>query len=339
VTAPVAVYSPSGAVGGVEQVARNAYAALVDTDSGARLHLGPRDIVVSRRPTAAWMALTWKTQSLVAASHPWLRGPCLLWLHGAELTRDGSLPHRHLRERALRSSDVLLAVSPMAERLLPRHARARLQLVGPPVEPADVPRRDELKQRDGNELRLLSVGRAVPRKGHDTAIEVACSLSADRAVRLDVVGAGPDLDRLRARAQQVGRPGLRIEVLGAVPADVRNQFYADADVLLFLPRHDEGEFEGLGLVVLEAAAFGCPAVVLNCGGSRFGVAEGQTGLVLDADAPVEAIADAVGALTGCARTRASARAYAARFSLAAWQQRVRAISEGARPNWQWPANA
>lgn len=338
VTAPVAVYSPSGAVGGVEQVARNAYGALASTDSGARLHLGARGIVASRRPTAAWMALTWKTQSLVTASHPWLRGPCLLWLHGAELTRDDGLPHRQLRERALRTSDVLLAVSPIAERLIPRHARARMQLVGPPIEPADVSTWDGGEHPNGDELRLLSVGRAVPRKGHDTAIEVACSLSADRAVRLDVVGPGPDLDRLRARAQQVSRRDLRIEVHGAVAALVRDQLYAHADALLFLPRHDAHEFEGLGLVVLEAAAFGCPAVVLHCGGSRFGVAEGETGLVLDADAPVDAIAEAVGTLIGCARTRASARAYAARFSLTAWQQRVRAISEGGRPDWQWPAH-
>ncbi|MCU1602197.1 MAG: pimB 4 [Frankiales bacterium] len=331
----MAVYAPADGVGGVEQVASAAYQALSASPCGAQLHLGPRRIVASRRPPSTWMSLTWKTHALVTATHPRLPGPSVLWLHGAELTRDRSRAHQLLRSRALHTSDVLLAVSPMAAQLLPPDVRRRVQLVGPPIRAGALPL-GQGQERDSGELRLVSVGRAIPRKGHDTAIEVASLLATQRDVRLDVVGPGPDLPRLRQLAATKEHRKLRIAVHGAVAEHERDRLYASAEALLFLPRHEEGEYEGLGLVVLEAAAFGCPAVVLDCGGSRFGIAQGETGILLAATAGSEAIAAAVVELAGYPGAAAAARRYASRFALPDWQARVRAIAAGHLPAWTWP---
>jgi glycosyltransferase involved in cell wall biosynthesis len=333
---PVAVFSPSGEVGGVERVARQVHAALDSDPAGSVLHVGVPGILRSPRPRERWMALTWKTHALAAVRHPGVSSHGLLWLHGAELTRDAGRVQGRLRARVLDTAELLLAVSPLAvELLLPAHLRSRVQLVGPPV-PAAGPARPR-SARSG-QLRLLSVGRAVPRKGHDVAIETARLLAARSPTRLDVVGPGPDLPRLRALAAAAARPGLKVTVHGAVPEDVKEQLYADADALLFLPRSEEGEYEGLGLVVLEAAARGCPAVVLDCGGSRFGVVDGRTGALLPAGSAPGAVAETVRDLVR-SDLRAAASSYAARFALPAWQQRVRALAAGERPDWEWPSGA
>lgn len=335
----VSIFTPTGSVGGVEEVARQAQLALAGSHGGACLHLGVGGIARSRRPTGPWMALTWKTHALTSLRHPGLRGPSILWLHGAELTRDGSRAHHHLRARSLEGCDLLVAVSPLARHLLPDDLRAKVQLVGPPIPAAVQPTGQQTRSSDRDQLRLLSVGRAIPRKGHDTAIEVARVLAADGPVRLDLVGPGPDLPRLERLAIAASRPGLQVFVHGEVDTARKNEFYAEADALLFLPRRERGEFEGLGMVQLEAAAYGCPAVVLDCGGSKYGVAEGRSGLVLDADAGPQRLADAVRMLVGKADARDAAVAYATHFSLEAWQHRVQALASGLRPNWAWPVDA
>jgi glycosyltransferase involved in cell wall biosynthesis len=329
----VPVFSPSGSVGGVEQVARMAHEAL---SPSSRLHLGARDIARAPRPQVAWMALTWKTHALVTTSHPGLHGPSMLWLHGAELTRDRSPVHGYLRSRALRRSDVLLAVSPLAERLVPVEVQDRLQLVGPPIPTASTATRARPRPHADTSFRLLSVGRAIPRKGHDTAIEVARELSRSGPVRLDLVGPGPGLDALGQQAEEARGPGLDIRVHGALAEADKQQLYAEADLLLFLPRIEAGEYEGLGLVVLEAAAHGCPAVVLDCGGSRYGVADGASGRVLPALSPPAEIAEAARTLLGSPAARDEAARFASRFAYADWQERVRAVAAGAHVEWEWP---
>ena len=342
--AAVPVYVSAGEIGGVEQVGRQVRQALASEPGGARLVLGAAGIATSRRPRGPWVSLTWKAEALVRARHPRLAARSLLWLHGAELTRDRSELGQRLRARTLASTDVFLAVSPLATGLLPDHLRERVQLVGPPiVTPRDVSRR-----RDGagsrpavapDVIRLVSVGRADPRKGHDSAIQVAAALARDVAVRLDVVGPGPDLRRLRQLAGAAARPGLEIRVRGQVPEAEKHQLYADADALLFLPRTEAGEYEGLGLVVLEAAAHGCPAVVQDCGGSRYGVVPGRTGFVLPEGTQPSEYANAVRALMALPQAREAAKRFAHHFRLDDWQARVRAITAGAAPDWQWPDDA
>lgn len=326
------VFSPAGGVGGIEEVARAAQRALSDERSTARLHQGGRSISLAARPRSAWTALTWKTHALVRATHPRLRDHGSLWLHGAELTRDGGV-HRHLRAVTLQRAGTLLAVSPLAAELVAPDLQSQVRLVGPPVAGRRATRR---RSSDDQAVRLLSVGRAEGRKGHDTAIEVARVLRADVPVTLDVVGPGPDLARLADLAADAGGGGDLVRLHGRAAGSVRDQLYADADVLLFLPRAEEGEYEGLGLVVLEAAAHGCPSVVLDCGGSRFGVQTGRSGLLLPADATPRQVADAVLELHASSTARTDAGAYARLFDLAGWDQRVRDLTSGRTCDWQWP---
>jgi glycosyltransferase involved in cell wall biosynthesis len=283
------------------------------------------------------MAMTWKMHALVTMRHPRCHSGGLLWVHGAELTRDASAVQARLRRRSLEGADRLLAVSPHLFELMPDR-RDRITLIGPPIPPAlsPAPARAEPFEPGTRPLRLLSVGRAEPRKGHDTAIAVARHLSATRPVRLDVVGPGPDLQRLASLAAPLP-PTLDIRIHGAVSETDKDRLYFEADAFLFLTRREGTEYDGLGLVVLEAAARGCPAVVLESGGTRFTVVEGVTGRVIPGDSPVPAIAAAAMCVATDPGARQAALHYASHFSLKRWGDRLVAAVEGRPVDWPWPS--
>jgi glycosyltransferase involved in cell wall biosynthesis len=70
--------------------------------------------------------------------------------------------------------------------------------------------------------------------------------------------------------------------------------YTASDLFVLLPTPDEedGEVEGFGMVYLEAAARGVPAVAWRTGGVAEAVVDGVTGLVVpagDADGAGDAI--------------------------------------------------
>lgn len=324
------VFTPSASIGGVERVGREIQVAL----SGQSLHEGLSAILRSPRPSGRWTALTWKTHAVVAARHPGVAQRGSIWLHGAELTRDRGRALSWLRSRTLQDAALLLAVSPHAVQLLPPDLRDAVQLIGPPVPAPSGPQRAHTASGCA---RLLSIGRAVPRKGHDLALRAAEVLSRSVPVRIDVVGPGPDLPRLAGLASSLSNPRLQAVVHGGLPQPDVDRLYADADALLFLPRSEQGEFEGLGLVLLEAATHGCPAVVLDCGGSRYGVADGRSGQVLSATAGPEQVAAAAAGLVADPQARLAAQAFALAFSLPDWQSRVRAVAAGDRPDWRWPS--
>ena len=333
----VPIFSSRAGIGGVEAIADHLHQTVAAADYPSALYAGGRQIATSRRPPDAWFALTWKVHALALARHPKPARGGFVWTHGAELTRDRHRVLQRLRERSLRTSDALLAVSPLSLRLLPRELHPRVALVGPPIfVPEQPPASPAPPPGTDRPLQLLSIGRAVPRKGHDKAIAVARELARRTPVVLRIVGPGPDLPRLRELAGDSG-PELDVQFLGQVPEDVKERLYDSSHALLFLARDEGTEYEGLGLVVLEAAAHGCPAVVLDCGGSRYATVDGQTGRLLPQEAPVGLLSDAVYEVATRPAFRAAARSYAKHFDLARWRRRVLAVLLGERLSWEWPS--
>ncbi len=129
-------------------------------------------------------------------------------------------------------------------------------------------------------VRLLSVGRLVPKKGFEVLLR-ACHLLAlrDRSFSLTIIGDGPLRAELGALS---GRLGLADRVTFAsarqfaeMPAAYRE---ADALVLSSLVTPD-GDQEGIPNVILEAMASGLPVVSCDVGGITEAVLHGETGLI------------------------------------------------------------
>jgi phosphatidylinositol alpha-1,6-mannosyltransferase len=168
---------------------------------------------------------------------------------------------------------------------------------------------------------VLCVSRLVRRKGQDVLIGAMPTIRrrVPDSVLL-IVGDGPDRERLGAMAERVAPPGSVVFAGQVDDADLP-AVYGAADVFAVPCRSRFGglEVEGFGIVFLEAAACGIPAVAGDSGGAAEAVVDGETGLVVDGrhgGAVAEAVA---GLLSDPAGARAMGKAARARAErLFAW---------------------
>ncbi|MGI5246692.1 glycosyltransferase [Dactylosporangium sp. CA-139066] len=135
--------------------------------------------------------------------------------------------------------------------------------------PADLPPRT---RRDGGS-RLVYLGRLIPEKGPDIAVEVATRTGA----QLDLIGPVRSDDR-RFFDEKV-RPHLsaRIRYRGHVPHNRLADYLAGASALLMPIRWQEP----FGLVMIEAMAHGVPVIGFGRGAVPEVVAHGVSGYVVN----------------------------------------------------------
>lgn len=252
--------------------------------------------------------------------------PHLVVAHGAEITLPGRVLGPNLAaRRVLRAADGVVAAGeyPAREVVHAAGRPVRGVVIPPGVDvdrfrPLDPDARAAARHRfgfDPNRPLILGASRLVPRKGFDIVIDALAGL--DASVQLAVAGAGRDRRRLEARVTRRGLGG-RVRFLGRVPDADLAALYASADVFTMVCRDRWFglEAEGFGIVFLEAAAAGVPAVAGRSGGSHEAVVDGETGFVVDPRSESE-VRDALRRLLDDEPIRR-------RFGAAA---RVRAVSE------------
>lgn len=143
-------------------------------------------------------------------------------------------------------------------------------------------------------LRLVSVGRLQPDKGHSYAIE-AVRLLRDRGYRVSyrIVGTGPSRAQLLSAAESLGISDA-VSLVGEVSDDELLKELKDAQIFLFPSIRDSEGFheETQGYAIQEAQSTGLIVVVTNTGGIPECVDAGRSAFVVP-DKNSKAIADAV----------------------------------------------
>lgn len=195
--------------------------------------------------------------------------PRFLWPCGVSSERAGRLeriasrslraPLRRLDRAAARRVERFVANSDQTRERIKRFYNRDADVLHPPV---DVER---FQPNGAGRTHYLTVGRLVPYKGFDIAVE-ACTATNRPLV---VVGEGREMRRLRAMA------GPTIAFAGAVSEDELVRLYSTAHALL-LPGEDDW-----GMTCVEANACGCPVVAAARGGSLESVADGVNGVLYD----------------------------------------------------------
>ena len=149
----------------------------------------------------------------------------------------------------------------------------------------------EVRRRHGlgeDDTLILTVQRLWARKGVTTFLDAAAIVAAAvPGTRFLVVGDGPERAALERHAAALG---IGDRVVFAGRKDNRTElpaYYAAADVFAFHTLH-----EGLGIVLLEALASGCPVVTTAAGGTTDIIRDGDTGLLVR-PGDARAFADAV----------------------------------------------
>jgi phosphatidylinositol alpha-1,6-mannosyltransferase len=239
---------------------------------------------------------------------PHLGLPYAVVLHGAEVTIPGRLPGTQaLLGRVLEGAALLIAAGSYPEAEARRAIGTRrlppTVQIPPGVDTARfVPlapiERASARARLGLPAMgplVLSVSRLVPRKGMDTLIEAAAWLKREGhhpQLTVAIAGSGRDRPRLELLIHRLAAP---VRLLGRVPSPDLPALYAAADVFALCCRSRWGglEQEGFGIVFLEAAAAGIPAVAGDSGGAAEAVIDGRTGAVLEDPTDMAAVAAAI----------------------------------------------
>lgn len=134
------------------------------------------------------------------------------------------------------------------------------------------------------ELPLLMVASLVESKGFDVLFDAMRMLRhKGLMLPLSVIGDGSDAAKVQNMATD-----LPVAFLGGMPRDRVLSFYKTFRGVLLLP----SKAEGLGMSLLEAAAFGIPAIVTNVGGMPEFVQDGITGRIVPTENS-EALANAI----------------------------------------------
>ncbi|MDG1989527.1 MAG: glycosyltransferase family 4 protein [Acidimicrobiales bacterium] len=249
----------------------------------------------------------WDPALPVGHAAPKVELPYAVVLHGAEVTVPGRLPGtRQLLRRVLRGASLVICAGRYPAAEAERAAgRSLPTVVVPPgvdtdrFQPLDSAERASVRQELGLPVDaplVVSVSRLVPRKGMDTLIRAAARLR-DRVpdVVVAIAGSGRDRARLEGLIASTGAP---VRLLGRVPDEVLPGLYGAGDVFSMSCRNRWGglEQEGFGIVFVEAAAAGVPAVAGESGGSAEAVVHGETGLVVPRPDASDQVADALAEL-------------------------------------------
>jgi phosphatidylinositol alpha-1,6-mannosyltransferase len=217
--------------------------------------------------------------------------PYALVVHGAELLLPlyGRLPEWR-REDFTRADRVLANSQATADLAVLRLGlRTRPTVINVPSgsrPPDGEVNRRAAELRDRLQLPkgpvLLSLGRLVRRKGFDLVLRAVAELSAQFPdLAYVIAGEGSEREALAELARTLGVAD-RIRMVGQVDDLTKWALYQISDVFVMPNRLLDGtDWEGFGIVFVEAALSSRPSVAGRTGGTADAVADGKSGLLVD----------------------------------------------------------
>lgn len=188
----------------------------------------------------------------------------------------------------------------------------------------------------GEPLRLVSVARLNPTKGHtDILAAMARLVAAGHNIHCDIAGDGPHRASIERDVARLGL-GSRVRLLGALSETAVLDLLRRADVFLLA---SFGLGEAAPVAVMEAMACGLPVVCSRIGGTGDMIADGVDGLLVP-QRDVTAIAAAIAHLDadpdlrrslGAAARRAAVTRFDYRALAGRLADRIRAASARPQP--------
>lgn len=300
---------------------------------------GVRSFLAARRADVVH-AIKDYPHSLVALTAARLaRKPCVATAHGT-YTIQPLLSPRHARRarRTCARFDRMISVSAYTRRQLleilePEGFDAsRIEVIPNAVSAAHYREPRDLEGRAWSGKRFtLGIGEIKERKGHHLALTAWCRVAAEHPDLHHFIVGKRSGDAYEARLLDIAAAAGcadRVHLLGNVQEDEKIDLLQRAEVFVHTPvTAADGGFEGFGIVYLEAAAAGTPALGTRDCGAEDAILDGETGLL--ADQTPEAVEAALRRILGDPGIRAAmartAREHAQRSPWADNARRVLAI--------------
>ncbi|RRJ84749.1 glycosyltransferase [Aestuariirhabdus litorea] len=129
-------------------------------------------------------------------------------------------------------------------------------------------------------VEILSVGRAVPKKGYDFLLNALALLPAELNWRFTHIGGGEGLAALKSQAADLGIEE-RIAWQGACSQQQVLQAYQQADIFVLASRvNADGDRDGLPNVLMEAQSQGVACLSTDISGIPELIIDGESGLLV-----------------------------------------------------------
>lgn len=220
-------------------------------------------------------------------------------IHGMDVAFAGrSLRKKMIAKTIMRRAHSIISSSTYTGELLVRdfgdEFAKKIKVVNPGVEMGikiDEQQTMDLKkkyQTDGSVV-VLSLGRLVKRKGVDKVIEAMPEvLKYFPNLKYFIGGDGPDREYLVEKARGLSN----VSFLGRVSEEEKWSWLSICDIFAMPSRNIDGDFEGFGIVYLEAGLLGKPVVAGDSGGIRDAVLGAKTGILVNPE-DVDDIANAI----------------------------------------------
>jgi glycosyltransferase involved in cell wall biosynthesis len=173
----------------------------------------------------------------------------------------------------------LAALAPRPERVALSYHGLDLARFPPPA--AARPARDGGNADDP--VAILSVGRAVPKKGFATLLAALARLPRALFWRFEHIGGGPELPRLKAEAARLGLAG-RVAWRGGQAQAAVLEAYRRADLFALASRvADDGDRDGLPNVLMEAQSQALACVATRVSAIPELIEDGVDGLLVPSE--------------------------------------------------------
>jgi phosphatidylinositol alpha-1,6-mannosyltransferase len=234
------------------------------------------------------------------AAWKWFGIPYLCYVHGEELEiYNSSRQYKWLSQKVYLNAQKIIVNSLNTRRMVALHTgiEANVKVMNPGVDTNYfVPKQKDIKtiSRLGWSGRkvILTVGRLQKRKGHDQMI-LAMKMIREKVPNALYVIVGDGEERFFLE-DLVNKEKLRNQVcfMGKVKDATMLQCYQQCDLFVLANREYNRDFEGFGMVLVEAQACGKPVIAGNSGGTAETMIVGETGLLVEAT-DIQEISDAV----------------------------------------------
>lgn len=197
-----------------------------------------------------------------------------VWMAGPEVLRDRVASASHTLTCNSQAYELLRDAADQKDKVHLSHHGIDLTRFSPP----------EQQESTGSErtdpLKILTVGRAVSKKGFDVLLRALALLPNDIDWQLQHVGSGWGRLRLRWLTRRLGLT-KRINWLGPVPSRELLKLFRHADLFVLASRVDRaGDQDGLPNVLVEACSQGIACVSTRLPSIEDLVVDGKTGLLV-----------------------------------------------------------
>jgi phosphatidylinositol alpha-1,6-mannosyltransferase len=247
------------------------------------------------KPDTAFLCANWKmgVPCMLASIRKNIK--YMVAVHGLDAMESRRV-NKYLQKRTLKRSKGIITVSSFTKDLLCSQIPGKLPEIAVVNNGVDLKRfnltgrQKEIEKKYGihEGIRIICLGRLIPRKGFDTTIMAMASFR-DLNVHLYIAGTGPYEERLREIVLE-SKLEDSVHFLGFIPDEDIAGLCNSCDIYSMPTRQLTGDVEGFGITYIEAAACGLPSIGSVNSGAMDAIVHEVTGLLVENGTVIEVTA-------------------------------------------------